>query len=87
MRPADVTLHVAVGVSSVVLTVLGAVILKKLLAKEKIPKKWRKIGTVEDLIIYPVKSAKGINADRLFVTEKGVKEIEKRDNSIELRDR
>ncbi|KAH1022130.1 hypothetical protein HUJ04_011571 [Dendroctonus ponderosae] len=86
MRPADVTLHVAVGVSSVVLTVLGAVILKKLLAKEKIPKKWRKIGTVEDLIIYPVKSAKGINADRLFVTEKGVKEIEKRDNSIELRD-
>lgn len=62
-------------------------ILRKVLRTEKIPKKWRKIGTVKDLVIYPVKSAKGINAERLFITQKGVKEIEKSDNSIELRDR
>lgn len=73
-----------IGVSAAIFTVF---VFKKLLLKEKIPNQWEKVGRVKQLFLYPLKSGKGCSADSLFVTNKGVKEIDKKDGSIELRDR
>lgn len=73
-----------IGVSAAIFTVF---VLKKLLLKEKIPNQWEKVGRVKELFLYPLKSGKGCSANSLFVTNKGVKEIDKNDGSIELRDR
>lgn len=59
----------------------------KKIRQEKIPKDWEQVGNVKKLLIYPLKSGKGIEAENLFLTEKGVQETDKKDKSIELRDR
>ncbi|XP_066141212.1 mitochondrial amidoxime reducing component 2-like [Euwallacea fornicatus] len=87
MAPSITTATVAIGVGSAFFTILSIVLLKKLLNKEKIPSQWQKVGAVKDLFIYPLKSGHGINSETLFLTDKGVKETNKKDNSIELRDR
>jgi len=84
----QISSHVAigVGVGTVVLTLLGALIFKKI-RKQRIPTEWRRIGTLKEVYFYPLKSAKGIKRDQLFCTTKGFTESDKSDKTIELRDR
>ncbi|CAG9765497.1 unnamed protein product [Ceutorhynchus assimilis] len=82
---------IGIGISSVLITIIGAFFLKKVLGKlknsKKIPTEWVKVGTVKELYIFPMKSTKGIKSEKLFLTEKGVREIDKNDNTILLQDR
>ncbi|XP_066254138.1 mitochondrial amidoxime reducing component 2-like [Euwallacea similis] len=87
MAPPVITATIAIGVGSAFFTILSILLLKKLLNREKIPSQWQQVGTVKDLFVYPLKSGHSIRSEALFLTDKGVKETNKKDNSIELRDR
>jgi hypothetical protein len=41
--------------------------------KDKIPDKWIRVGTITELIIYPVKSLPGVHVDKAIVTSLGLK--------------
>ncbi|XP_022916958.1 mitochondrial amidoxime-reducing component 1 [Onthophagus taurus] len=55
------------------------------LKKRKLPKKWVKVGNVEKLFIYPLKSAKRVEIQKANTTLGGLITLE--ENGIQLRDR
>lgn len=83
---ATTNIQVAFGITTVLATIIGILLYNKN-RKEKVTANWEKAGYVKELCLYPLKSGKAIIADKVFCTEKGLKETTKGTNTIELRDR
>lgn len=45
----------------------------KLTKEDEVPKKWIRVGAVSELILYPVKSCKGVNVHEATCTDIGLK--------------
>ena len=74
-----------IGVATVLLTVAVAWWHQKLQAKNKVPTKWRCVGEVSEMTIYPLKSGKGVVLKEAHCTELGLRAIS--DKTTELLDR
>lgn len=55
--------------------------------KDAIPREWIKIGTVKNLIMYPLKSGKRIELSDVECTNVGLRQIYMEDNLFQLKDR
>lgn len=62
------------------------IFIKKKLNNRRVPKKWKVVGKVTKLFIYPLKSGKGLPVDRAECTKFGLKEIPKYNKAIQLQD-
>ncbi|KAJ9578968.1 hypothetical protein L9F63_024927, partial [Diploptera punctata] len=48
---------------------------QKILGRNRIPTKWRKVGEVREMIIYPLKSGTGVNLQEAVCTDLGLQSI------------
>ncbi|XP_039279262.1 mitochondrial amidoxime-reducing component 1 [Nilaparvata lugens] len=55
--------------------------------KSKMPKKWISVGKISNLIMYPLKSAAGVQITSAECTVRGMKDKSSDDNSVMLQDR
>ncbi len=55
--------------------VVASYVWKEYISRKPIPtpKKWIRVGTVKDLIIYPIKSCKGVSVPEVTATNIGLK--------------
>ena len=76
-----------IGTAAVIITtVIAAWIHQRITGRKKIPTKWRKVGEVREMTIYPLKSGSGVNMKEAICTDLGLRKIES-DNKTELLDR
>jgi len=74
-----------IGVAAVLLTVAVAWWHQRVQGKNKVPTKWRRVGEVSEMTIYPLKSGKGVDLKEAHCTELGLRAIS--DKTTELLDR
>jgi hypothetical protein len=74
-----------IGVATVLLTAAVAWWHQRAQGKNKVPTKWRRVGEVREMIIYPLKSGTGVGLKEAHCTELGLREIT--DKTTELLDR
>jgi len=74
-----------IGVAAVLLTAAVAWWHQKVQGKNKVPTKWRRVGEVSEMTIYPLKSGKGVDLKKAHCTELGLRGIS--DKTTELLDR
>lgn len=61
----------AAAASGAIATLLFSNIKSK--PQENVPEKWIRVGKVKELILYPIKSCKGIRVDEATITKVGLK--------------
>ncbi|XP_069697211.1 mitochondrial amidoxime-reducing component 1-like isoform X1 [Periplaneta americana] len=66
---------VVIGTAALLLTVAVAWWHQKLLGKNRIPSKWRRVGEVSQMTIYPLKSGRGVDLDEAWCTELGLRSL------------
>jgi hypothetical protein len=81
--PQNTTL--VIGLATVLLTVAVALWHQRVQGKKKVPTKWRHVGEVSEMTIYPLKSGTGVDLKKAYCTELGLREIS--DKTTELLDR
>ncbi|KAJ9591663.1 hypothetical protein L9F63_001808 [Diploptera punctata] len=65
-----------IGTAAVIITtVVAAWLHQKILGRNRIPTKWRKVGEVREMIIYPLKSGTGVNLQEAVCTDLGLQSI------------
>ena len=74
-----------IGVAAVLLTVAVAWWHQRVVGKNKVPTKWRRVGEVREMTIYPLKSGTGVDLKEAQCTELGLRAIN--DKTTELLDR
>jgi len=74
-----------IGVSAVLLTVAVAWWHQRVQGKNKVPTKWRRVGEVSEMTIYPLKSGTGVDLKEAHCTELGLRAVS--DKTTELLDR
>jgi len=74
-----------IGVSAVLLTVAVAWWHQRVQGKNKVPTKWRRVGEVSEMTIYPLKSGKGVDLKEAHCTELGLRAVSNK--TTELLDR
>ncbi|XP_045478777.1 mitochondrial amidoxime reducing component 2-like [Harmonia axyridis] len=72
---------------AVISTSVCVYILKKNKRSYKVPTEWKQIGFVKKLYIFPLKSARFIEINRVECTEVGFRLIKTEENPLQLRDR
>ncbi|PSN39539.1 hypothetical protein C0J52_12384 [Blattella germanica] len=84
VTPQNATLFI--GTAAVLLTTaLAAWLHQRILGRNRIPTKWRKVGEIREMTIYPLKSGRGVNLKNAICTDLGLQSIEQ--DTTELLDR
>ena len=74
-----------IGMAAVLLSVAVAWWHQRVQGKNKVPTKWRRVGEVSEMTIYPLKSGRGVDLKEAYCTELGLRAIS--DKTTELLDR
>jgi hypothetical protein len=74
-----------IGMAAVLLTVAVAWWHQRVLGRNRVPTKWRRVGEVSEMTIYPLKSGRGVDLKEAFCTDLGLRTIG--DQTTELLDR
>ncbi|PNF37256.1 Mitochondrial amidoxime-reducing component 1 [Cryptotermes secundus] len=74
-----------IGMAAVLLTVAVAWWHQRIQGRKKIPTKWRQVGEVSEMTIYPLKSGRGVDLKEAFCTDLGLRTIG--DETTQLLDR
>jgi hypothetical protein len=83
ITPQSTTL--AIGMAAILLTVAVTWWHQRIQGKKKIPTKWRRVGEVSEMSIYPLKSGRGVDLKEASCTDLGLRTIE--DETTHLLDR
>jgi hypothetical protein len=83
ITPQSTTL--VIGMAAVLLTVAVAWWHQRIQGRNKVPTKWRRVGEVSEITIYPLKSGRGVDLKEAFCTDLGLKTIG--DQTTQLLDR
>jgi hypothetical protein len=83
INPQSTTL--VIGMAAVLLTVAVAWWHQRIQGRKKIPTKWRRVGEVSELTIYPLKSGRGVDLKEALCTDLGLELIG--DETTQLLDR
>jgi hypothetical protein len=83
IMPQSTTL--VIGMAAVLLTVAFAWWHQRTQGQKKVPTKWRRVGEVSEMTIYPLKSGRGVDLKDAFCTDLGLQTTE--DETTNLLDR
>lgn len=83
ITPQNTTL--VIGMAAVLLTVAVAWWHQRIQGRKRIPTKWRRVGEVSEMTIYPLKSGRGVDLKEAFCTDLGLRTIG--DETTQLLDR
>jgi hypothetical protein len=83
ITPQSTTL--VIGMAAVLLTVAVAWWHQRIQGRKRIPTKWRHVGEVSELTIYPLKSGRGVDLKEALCTDLGLRTIG--DETTDLLDR
>jgi hypothetical protein len=75
----------AIGLAAVLITVAVAWWHQKVAGRNRVPTKWRRVGEISEMTIYPLKSGTGVNLKEAVCTDLGLQTIG--DETTELLDR
>lgn len=76
---------VVIGMAAVLITVAVAWWHQRVTGRNRVPTKWRRVGEISEMTIYPLKSGRGVELKEAFCTDLGLRTVI--DQTTELLDR